>query len=405
MAVHKQWSRAKLPVVIGAVCATMLTLSGPAAAAQHRAAAQPGTAAPSGTAAAEEEYAATFAALKRFQAAAGPGAAVHAGNSNTAWTLSVGTGTLHADRPIQPDEHFRVGSQTKTFTAAVVLQLADEGKVSLDAAIDDYLPGVVSGNGYDGTRITVRHLLQQTGGLGTYNPHPLGGTPEANPDGTYELAASVRKGLKSPPVGAPGATYNYSNTNYLILGMLIEKLTGQKVHQAVTSRVIEPLGLRRTVFPAPGERALPSPAVNGYHGIRVGGLNLWGPALSYDPSLFSSAGAIVSTLEDISAFYRALTSGKLLSPAGLTEMEKVWRAAPDSTGGYGLGIAQLKLSCGATAWGHNGGLPGYLTMTLVTKDGRFASVVTNANFGINTPLKQLDELLDTALCKDTPKRP
>lgn len=397
MAEHKQWSRAKLPVVIGAVCATMLTLSGPAAA-------KAGTTAQAG-AAADEEHAATLAALKRFQAAAGPGAAVHAGNGDDAWTLSAGTGTINTTRPIQSDEHFRVGSQTKTFTAAVVLQLVDEGAVSLDAPIDDYLPGVVTGNGYDGTRITVRHLLQQTGGLGAYNPNPLTGTPEANPDGTYDLAASVRKGLKSPPVGAPGATFNYSNTNYLVLGMLIEKLTGQKVHQAVTDRVITPLGLERTVFPEPGDRALPTPAVNGYHGGRLGGLYFWTPALSYDPSLYSSAGAIISTLEDITAFYRALTSGQVLSPAGLAEMEKVRKAAPDSVVGYGLGIAELKLSCGAAAWGHNGGLPGYLTMTLVTKDGRFASVVTNANFAINTPLKQLDELLDTALCKDAPKRP
>ncbi|MBW1604508.1 beta-lactamase family protein [Streptomyces sp. JJ66] len=353
---------------------------------------------------AEEEHAATRAALERFQAAAGPGAAIHAGNGDDAWTLSVGTGTIHTKRPIQSDEHFRIGSQTKTFTAVVVLQLVDEGAVSLDAAIDDYLPGVVTGNGYDGTRITVRQLLQQTSGLGAYNPHPLAATPEANPDGTYDLAASVRKGLKSPPAGAPGAKFSYSNTNYLVLGMLIEKLTGRKVHQAVTGRVIEPLGLRRTVFPAPGERQLPSPAVNGYHGIRVGGLNLWVSALSYDPSLYSSAGAIISTLEDITAFYRALTSGQVLSPAGLAEMEKVWKPEPGSAFGYGLGIAEVRLSCGTVAWGHDGGLPGYMTQTLVTKDGRFASVVTNAMFGINTPLRQRDELLDTALCEDAPKR-
>ncbi|MFG3409295.1 serine hydrolase domain-containing protein [Streptomyces sp. NPDC048142] len=390
MAKHKQWSRARLPVVAGAVCATILALSGPAAA-------QAG-------ATAEEEHAATLAALKRFQAAAGPGAAVHAGNGDGSWTLSVGTGTVNSTRPIKSDEHFRVGSQTKTFTAAVLLQLVDEGKVSLDAMIDDYLPGVVSGNGYDGTRITVRHLLQHTSGLAAYNPYPVTQAPKPSPDGTYDLAASVRKGLSSPPVSAPGAGFTYSNTNYLVLGMLIEKVTGQKVHQAVTDRVITPLGLERTVFPAPGDRTLPAPAVNGYHGARLGGLYFWTPALSYDPSLYSSAGAVISTLEDLTTFYRAITSGEVFSSASLAEMERVWKAEPGGDGGVGLGIGKFKLSCDTVAWGHNGGVPGYLTQTLVTKDGRHASVVTNTLFQLNTPTKQLAELLDAALCKDAPKR-
>ncbi|MFD4336522.1 serine hydrolase domain-containing protein [Streptomyces anulatus] len=245
--------RAKLHVVIGAVCATMLTLSGPAAHART----------------AGDDHPATLAALKAFQAEAGPGAAVHAGDADSTWTLSVGTGTIDTDRSIQPDEHPRIGSQTKTFTAAVVLQLIDEGKVSLDAPIADYLPGVVTGNGYGGTRITVRHLLQQTSGFAAYNPYPITETPKPNPDGTYDLAESVRKGLSRAPVSAPGAGVTYSNTNYLVLGMLIEKVTQQSVHEAITDRVIEPLGLSRTVFPAASDRALPAPAVNGYHGVRA----------------------------------------------------------------------------------------------------------------------------------------
>ncbi|MEV8426036.1 serine hydrolase domain-containing protein [Streptomyces niveus] len=380
-------NRTKLSLVIGAVCATMLTLATPAAHA--------------GTA--EDDHTATFAALKAFQASAGPGAAIHAGGPGESWTLSAGTGTINSNRPIRSDEHFRMGSQTKTFTAVVLLQLVDEGKVSLDAPIADYLPGVVTGNGYDGTRITVRQLLQHTGGIAAYTPYPGLSTPQPNPDGTFGLTALVRHGLNSsPPIAEPGAGFTYSNTNYYILGVLVEELTGQPVHQAVTERVIEPLGLPHTVFPAPGERALPAPAVNGYHGARLGPIYLWTPVTSYDPSLFSSAGAMISTLEDLTTFYQALVAGEVLSPSGLAEMQKVREVDPKV--GFGLGIGRKELSCGIVAWGHSGGVLGYMSQTMVTENGRHASVVTNALFQINPPADQLHQLLDTALCEDAAQR-
>lgn len=389
MAINRVGKR--LPAVIGAVCATLMTLSSPSAHA--------------GTAA--DDHPATLAALKAFQAEAGPGAAVYAGDARGSWTLSAGTGTVNANRPIQADEHFRIGSQTKTFTAAVVLQLVDEGKVSLDAPIADHLPGVVSGNGYDGTRVTVRHLLQHTGGLAPYNPYPGTETPPANPDGTYDLAASVRKGLSRPPVSAPGTGITYSNTNYLVLGMLIEKVTQKPVHRAITERIIEPLGLSRTVFPAPGDRALPTPAVNGYHGVRVGSLYFWISAVAYDPSLYSSAGAIISTLKDLTTFNQALISGKVVSAASLAEMRRIWQAAPGTGGdsGMGLGLGKVTLSCGIVAWGHDGGVPGYQSQTLVTDDGRHASVVTNVLFQVNRPDSKFSALLDTALCEGAGQRP
>ncbi|MFD7770919.1 serine hydrolase domain-containing protein [Streptomyces sp. NPDC059787] len=380
-------NRTKLSLVAGAVCAAMLTPAAPAAHART----------------AEDDHTATLAALKAFQADAGPGAAIHAGGAGESWTLSAGTGTFNSDRPIRSDEHFRIGSQTKTFTAAVVLQLVDEGKISLDAAIADYLPGVVTGNGYDGTRITVRQLLQHTSGLAAYTPQPVVDKPVSNPDGTYDLAELVRKGLSHAPVSAPGTGFTYSNTNYLVLGMLVEKVTGQPVHEAVTRRVIEPLGLSRTVFPAPGDRALPTPAVSGYHGVRAGSFYFWTPVLTYDPSLFSSAGAMISTLEDLTAFYRALLAGRVVSAAGLAEMQKVREAGPGV--GFGLGIGRKELSCGIVAWGHSGGAPGYMSQTMVAENGRHASVVTNALFQVNPPADQLHELLDTALCEDVAQRP
>ncbi|MCH0540241.1 beta-lactamase family protein [Streptomyces sp. MUM 203J] len=344
------------------------------------------------------DHPATSAALRTFQSAAGPGAAVHAGDGAAAWTLSAGTGTINTNRPIRSDEHFRAGSQTKTFTAATVLQLVDEGKVSLNEPIDTYLPGVVTGNGYDGTRITLRHLLQHTSGIAAYDP--LASIALAEPDGTYHPATLVREGLKRAPVSAPGGGFRYSNTNYLILGMLIEKITGLPVHQAVTTRIIEPLDLTRTTFPAPGDRALPAPAVNGYHGTRIGPFFFWSPVISYDPSLFGSSGAVISTLEDITSFYQALLAGRVVSPASLAEMQNTGQpGSPSAAIGYGLGIFKADLSCGGTAWGHNGAVPGYHSQTLVTPDGRHASAATNAYLATNPPQAQLAALLDTALCE------
>ncbi|MEW5539974.1 serine hydrolase domain-containing protein [Streptomyces cyaneofuscatus] len=341
-----------------------------------------------------EDHAPTLAALKALQANAGPGAGVHAGDGSTSWTLSTGTGTVDQSRPIQPDERFRAGSQTKTFVAVAVLKLVEQGAFSLDEPIGGLLPGVVAGNGYDDTAITVRHLLQHTSGIPT-NGLPL---PQAGPDGTYTLAALVKDGLRFAPAAIPGAAFHYSNTNYEILGLLIEKVTGLPVYEAVTTTVIRPLGLPRTRFPAAGDRAVPEPAVHGYRGARIGGFFFWLDGTVYEPSNFYASGAVISTLKDLTAFYRALIGGEVLTPASLAELERT--VEPGAPGvEYGLGITAYALSCGGKAWGHNGAVPGYFTQTLVTKDGRHASVVTNAHLVTNVPNAQMMKVLDTALCE------
>ncbi|WP_052269990.1 MULTISPECIES: serine hydrolase domain-containing protein [Streptomyces] len=373
-------SRSHLPTTVGAVTAALLTLASPAQAASAG------------------DHTDTLAALRTFQAAAGPGAGVYAGDSAGSWNLSTGTGVINTHTPIAPSDHYRIGSQTKTFTAAVVLQLVDEGRVLLDAPIERYLPGVVDGNGYDGNAITVRQLLQHTSGIAAYEP--LTDAPAANPDGSYSLGALVQQGLKHAPASKPGTAFLYSNTNYLILGLLIEKTTGLPVHQAVTDRIIKPLDLTRTSFPAPGDRSLPAPAVHGYNGIRIGSFYFWHDVIGYDPSLFSSAGAMISSQQDLTTFYQALTAGKVVTPATLAEMENTDTVgAPGSPLAYGLGLLRHNLPCGGVAWGHDGAIPGYYTETLVTTDGRHASVVTNAYLATNPPVQQMYSLLDTALCE------
>ncbi|MFF4608032.1 serine hydrolase domain-containing protein [Streptomyces sp. NPDC001339] len=343
-----------------------------------------------------DDHAATQKALNAFQAQTGPGAGVYAGDHTGSWHLSAGTGTVNTQQPIQPTQHFRAASQTKTFTAAVVLQLVDEGKVSLDTPIERYLPGVVDGNGYDGNKITVRQLLQHTSGIPTNNTPQ----PKPSPDGTYTLAALVRDGLRLPPASAPGTAWHYSNTNYQIAGMLIEKVTGLPVGEVITRRIIEPLGLRETTLPKAGDRSLPAPYVHGYKGGRLGPVFLWVDATKdLEPSLFNSAGAMISTQQDLTTFDQALLGGKVVSPAGLAQMRKT---VPVGGGGdgYGLGLSSHNLPCGGTAWGHSGSAPGYISMTLVTPDGRHASVLTNAQ--IESP--KMVDVLDSALCEQTALR-
>ncbi|MGW9478306.1 serine hydrolase domain-containing protein [Saccharomonospora azurea] len=336
-----------------------------------------------------DDHAETQAVLDAYHANTGPGAAVHAGDSTESWTLSSGTATVFEDRPITATDHFRIASQTKTFTAAVVLQLFDEGRVDLDAPIEQYLPGVVTGN-FDGTVITVRQLLNHTSGL----PRDVAGAA-ANPDGTYELAALVASAMDDAPQSAPGEALNYSNIGYLVLGMLIEDLTGQSVGDAITERIIEPLGLTDTSFPAPGDRELPAPYVNGYQGFKVGGAFVWLDwTTRIELSAWSSAGAMASTFEDLATFYRALLDGDVISEAALDDM----RGTPNSI--YGLGLFAQELSCGGVAWGHNGRLAtGHASRTMVTEDGRFASVLTNT-VGLIQPSDPSEaDVVDAALCE------
>ncbi|WP_190133064.1 serine hydrolase domain-containing protein [Streptomyces mashuensis] len=343
------------------------------------------------------DHADTQAVLNSYQAAAGPGAAVHAGNRAGSWDLHSGTADTGANRAIGPNDQFRIASQTKTFTAVVVLQLVDEGKVELDAPIERYLPGVVDGNGYDGTKISVRQLLQHTSGIPAYEPTNDG----ANPDGSYALDALVRRALKHPPASEPGATTGlYSNANYMILGLLIERITGVPTGQAITERIIQPLGLTRTAYPRPGDKKLDDPYLPGYLGGRWGPFFFWTNAtFTVEPSKFATSGAMNSTEENLTTFEQALADGKLVSPATMAQMRTTvpMRGWPANLR-YGLGLIRLDLSCGGQAWGHLGDfLTGHTSGTFATDDGRHAAMVTNAYVNAEGKTTRI-QVIDSALC-------
>ncbi|MCT2582348.1 serine hydrolase domain-containing protein [Actinophytocola gossypii] len=333
----------------------------------------------------------TQTVLDQYLLQAGPGAAVYAGDGTESWTVASGTSRFGANRPIEATDHFRIASQTKTFVATTVLRLVDEGLVDLDAPIETYLPGVVGGEHYDGNAISVRQLLQHTSGIARDAINA-----QANPDGTFDLAELVRAGLAQAPQFAPGTGYGYSNINYHVLGMLIEAITGQPYADAVADLVIEPLGLTATSVPAPGDRSLPDPYVHGYQGVRIGSFQFWIETTSnLEMTYAASAGAMTSTLTDLATFHSELDT--LLSPASLAEMRTTVPGAHNLD--YGLGIMRLNLSCGGEAWGHAGNLTtGHSSVTMVTDDGRYASMTTNTfPAGENAPTRY--DVLGTALCE------
>lgn len=296
--------------------------------------------------------------------------------NGTEHEATAGTGDLATGTPVPVDGEVRVGSNTKTFTATVVLQLVDEGAVELDAPVEQYLPGVVRGEGIDPTRITVRQLLQHTSGLPEY-------TADIAQD-IVDLRDSYRSprdlldaALEQPAQFEPGERWAYTNTNYLLLGLLVEQVTERPLFEQVTERIIEPLGLQHTYFPVPGERDLRGEHPTGYHVDEQGELV---DITSLDPSWGWAAGAMVSTPSELNEFMRALVEGELLEAGTLEQMmETVPQEDPFTEGsGYGLGLIRYPLSCGGEVWGHGGDIHGYQTRNAVATDGRAYTVAVTA---------------------------
>ncbi|WP_241758025.1 serine hydrolase domain-containing protein [Myxococcus landrumensis] len=302
--------------------------------------------------------------LEAEHAAGMPGAFAEVWDGTQVWRGAVGVADVDTGRPMQPGFRHRVGSLTKTFVATTVLQLVGEQRIQLDAPIGAYLPDVVPGA--LGGRVTVRMLLNHTSGLGDY-PDAILVTPEdfeAVRSRTFTPRELVAHGLALPPTDVPGARYSYSNTNYILAGLLIERVTGRSLEDVVARRILWPLGLHDTYFP--GTRM----HVRGAHSKAY---VPWADGTLRDFSVYNmswgwAAGALVSTTRDINRFYQALLAGRLLAPAQLAEMLTPVRNPNDPAAGYGLGLSYSMLPCGPV-WGHTGGLLGHRTFTFHRADG------------------------------------
>ena len=303
---------------------------------------------------------------------------------------------------VAPDGRVRIGSNTKTFTAVVVLQLVGEGRIRLDGPVETYLPGLVRGTGMDGRRITVRQLLQHTSGLPDYAAVYLANDifpvqhRYVSPRDLLDLA------LRGKAQFAPGRGWAYSNTNYLLAGLLIERITGRPVGEEITRRVIRPLGLRHTYFPALGDESIRGPHPRGYHAATPGGTLR--DVTRLDPSWAWAAGGMIGSTADLNAFFAGLLDGRLLRPAQLAQMRTTVAASGMWPGArYGLGVVSTPLSCGGLMWGHGGDIYGYETRDGFTEDGRSASVaVTALPSAVPNPQAGAGNVLrfvDAALCR------
>ncbi|MEV0199975.1 serine hydrolase domain-containing protein, partial [Nonomuraea sp. NPDC050691] len=297
------------------------------------------------------------------------------------WRGASGVADVVTRRPARPDMRHRVGSITKTFTSVAILQQAERGAVELDAPVSRYLPGLLPGE--RGDRITVRMLLNHTSHIGDYIGGAFPSLPKGSPtsldDNRFRRFAPeelVGFGLAARATGEPGAAPgSYSNTNYIIAGLLLEKVTGQDAERVITRDVIHRAGLRDTFFPTTPR--LPGPSSKAYESL-YGLIDPPRDYSTYDMSWAGTAGALVSTMDDLNRFYRALLRGELLGARRLAEMRTT---VPVAAGGglvdYGLGLYTVELPCGRF-WGHDGGVFGMTTQTLVSEDGG-----RELSFGLN----------------------
>ncbi|MEV6954156.1 serine hydrolase domain-containing protein [Streptomyces sp. NPDC051183] len=390
--------------VLGALTVAVLTtaLAAPGATAWAQPHHQPQSSSPAGDSARARTQKA-LDEIVRIEGVVGAQATLVNGNQRT--SLSSGTAERGTDRPMPEQGYFRMGSNTKTFVATVVLQLVGEGRIRLEDKVEKHLPGLVRGNGNDGRKITVRQLLQHTSGLPDYAPRlPVISGEEQFREHRFDQYSSrelVAMALKDRPVSEPGRTFSYSNTGYILAGMIIEKVTGRPWSEEVHDRIIDPLRLRHT-FSQGGDIGLPQPHAKAYMQFKPAGALV--ESTEVNMSWGRSAGDLITTSNDLARFWRGLLGGELLKREQLAEMQ---RTVPVATGGSGvteragLGVFWRELSCGGGSWGHGGTTLGHLNANGFTDKGkRGAIVVRSTNLAMEDRDGRTDRLIDQALCAE-----
>ncbi|MGN6030409.1 MAG: serine hydrolase domain-containing protein [Thermomicrobiales bacterium] len=327
------------------------------------------------------------------------------------WTGAFGIADREAGTPMRTDMRLRVGSVTKTFTATVVLQLVDEGRLSLDDTLAALLPEAADLPHAEA--ITLRQILNMRSSVFNYTEHPgLFGTVPGNEDRVWTLAELVDIARQHDAYFEPGTDFHYSNTNYILLEMIVERATGNAFGDELGRRVLDPLGLTATTLPTAPD--MPEPFAHGYGGdpalmnperdpeaedidptpesqtadtapsdgasepatpVKID-LAALRDSTRFPPSLAAGAGAIVSTVDDLDRWIDALLDGWSLTPetqAARMAMEPTPANEAESAGGYGLGIMRQE---GVT--GHGGGILGY-TCYAGRHDASGANVVILTN--------------------------
>ncbi|GAA4893852.1 serine hydrolase domain-containing protein [Streptomonospora salina] len=381
---HRLRRSRALVLFVSAAATTAVLASAPVAHAGER---SPGSGRP-----------ATQAALESVVDNGTPGVIARVDRGKRSWNGTAGVADRERPGPRRPGEHFRIGSITKTFTAVTMLKLEAEGKLSLDDSVEEWLPGALDHDGYDGRSITLRRLLNHTSGVydilrdrGFASRYTGSAFLEHRydswtPDELVEIATS------HPPEFAAGTQWSYSNTNYLLAGMVIEAATGKSYGEAVDRRLLGP-HLRKTVVPG-FSSAVPEPHAQAYSRLFVDAPDAEVyDTTEFDPSMAGAAGEIISTTRDLNRFFGALLAGRIL-PA---DQQEELLAGVDTGNGYryGLGVRTYPLPCG-TMWGHDGDILGSVTYAVSSRDGsHVVSLNENANWNDD---EHAENVITTEFC-------
>ncbi|MFE2154453.1 serine hydrolase domain-containing protein [Streptomyces lavendulae] len=321
---------------------------------------------------------------------------------------TAGVAVAGTNRSVPRDGYFRMASTGKALMTTVILQLVDEGRLSLGDTVDRWLPGAVDGNGNDGRGITVRQLLQNTSGL--HDDLPGFDTPQEYYQHRYDSYTPeqiVARAMKHRPDFQPGTDWNYSNTGYVVLGMIVDKATGRRWREEVERRILKPLGMNHTYLPGAAS-TLRSPHANGYQVFPSG------ERTDVTEQIVPDLGGYVSTTADVNRFFQGLLSGRLLSGARMAEMKDTVPVASRFEafwpgGRYGLGLVKRPLTCGGSYWSHEGGEAGYITLNGATDDGG-RTVTVSMSTSFNAPEESIrqqkagSDLVDHALCDTSSNR-
>jgi len=308
-----------------------------------------------------------------------PGAILHVRSPRLGrFTGVAGLGRVAPDVPIRRADRFRAGSIAKTFVSVVVLQLAERGRLSLDARLPEVLPAGVVGRFPTAADITVRMLLNHRSGIPEWLSPAVAEQVARHPAKVWKVSEFLDLAAAQPPVFAPGTGFFYSDTNYNLLGLIIGRITGRSWRHEVTRRVIRPLRLTRTELPGPGHRSIEGPHAHGYAELDGKTIDL----TRVDPSFAGAAGAcaLVTTVQDLARFLDVLFRGRLFRHRATLRSMLDLAPAQGEGGlvGYGLGIEQYALPGGVELVGHLGGTAGYRSFV-----GRVRPLGVTMTFALN----------------------
>ncbi|MFN8593225.1 MAG: serine hydrolase domain-containing protein [Thermomicrobiales bacterium] len=245
------------------------------------------------------------------------------------YVQAFGVQDLKTNEPMTPDLHMRIGSNTKSFTTTAILQLVDQGRIGLDDPVETYVPGVPNGD-----QITIRQLGMMRSGLLNYAEITIPQWP-SEPQRQWTAEELLAISFNHAPIFAPGARFDYSNTNTVLLGVVVEQATGQPIRDYIREQILEPEGLTHTSFPLGAE--FPAPHPHGYWRTPEGEIV---ETSDWNTSWGGAAGQMISTLDDLSVWARSLATGTLLTPATQREREQFLPAPEEGEGVvYGFGMS------------------------------------------------------------------